>query len=101
VAILLQSQRHLVGAIRRKQPLPWECQFSYLTDRHSAGSSRWAQDGVRRQPANCCRSMIPASSPLNGCCTSQAARGPMHITRPERSSSGCDSADGYRIMTGR
>jgi hypothetical protein len=51
VAILLQSQRHLVGAIRRKQPLPWECQFSYLTDRHSAGSSRWAQDGVRRQPA--------------------------------------------------
>mgnify|MGYP001271751590 FL=1 len=51
MAILLQSQRHLVGAIRRKQPLPWECQFSYLTDRHSAGSSRWAQDGVRRQPA--------------------------------------------------
>jgi len=50
--------------------------------------------------ANCCRSMIPDSSHLTRCCTSQAARGPMHTTRPQRSLAP-PCADGrYGLSTG-
>ena len=38
----------------------------------------------RLDAAIICRSMILASSHLNGCCTAQSARGLMHTTRQER-----------------
>jgi len=45
--------------------------------------------------------MIPASSRLNGCCTSQAARGPMHTTRPLLSANSRQMSDGSATYSGR
>ena len=59
------------------------------------------RDAHRVVPANCCRSMTPASSPLNGGCTSQAARGPMHTTRPERPLAAHGAEGRYSARTGR
>jgi len=38
----------------------------------------------RQRPANCRRSMIPASSHLNDCCIQKPAARPTHTTRPLR-----------------
>jgi len=82
VATFLKSQRR-PAAISQKRSFGYAGDFLRLTGRYAAVSSRWAQNSVGRQPANCGRSIIPASSHLNGCCTSQAATGPMHTTRPK------------------